>query len=192
MSIVLLMSPTAFCGFEVPGGDSTRVKGTEAKLTVCRMTKDWEIIDGPNPLGNAGGDGISVYSARNLKKMCELSERPALLKTIGYFMALKENLLILDTGTGPDVRQIHIYDLVKSTQVYQASYTDHDKTRIDNGHLIYWTNRDTLTRAMGCQAANGNPVGVNVEMSIDLKTLEDIRHFEVGGVPDGMAWAVQP
>ena len=26
---------------------------------------------------------------------------------------------------------------------------------------------------------------------IDLKTLEDVRHFEVGGVPDGMAWAVQ-
>ena len=26
---------------------------------------------------------------------------------------------------------------------------------------------------------------------IDLKTLEDVRHFDVGGVPDGMAWAVQ-
>jgi len=27
---------------------------------------------------------------------------------------------------------------------------------------------------------------------IDLKTFEDIRHFEVGGVPDGMAWAIKP
>lgn len=27
---------------------------------------------------------------------------------------------------------------------------------------------------------------------IDLKKLEDIHHLDVGGVPDGMAWAVQP
>jgi hypothetical protein len=26
---------------------------------------------------------------------------------------------------------------------------------------------------------------------IDLKTLEVIRHIDVGGVPDGLAWAVQ-
>ena len=27
---------------------------------------------------------------------------------------------------------------------------------------------------------------------VDLKTLEVTGHFEVGGVPDGMAWAIRP
>jgi hypothetical protein len=26
---------------------------------------------------------------------------------------------------------------------------------------------------------------------IDLKTLEVIKHFDVGGTPDGLAWAMQ-
>jgi len=27
---------------------------------------------------------------------------------------------------------------------------------------------------------------------VDLKTLEVTSHFDVGGVPDGLAWAVRP
>jgi hypothetical protein len=36
-----------------------------------------------------------------------------------------------------------------------------------------------------CSAVNYVPV-------IDLKTLEVIRYFDVGGVSDGLAWAIQP
>jgi len=34
--------------------------------------------------------------------------------------------------------------------------------------------------------------GDNYIVVIDLKKLEDVRHLDVGGIPDGMAWAIQP
>jgi len=168
--IFILVSGPVFSALEIPGGDLVHVEGTEAKYTVCRRTKGWEIIDAPNPLGNAGGDGISVFKSQNSGPICDPNRTPV-LKTIGYFMAMSGPLMILDTGTGPDIRDIHIYDLSKSTEVYRSSYTSNAEARIENRRLIHWTNRDELAKSMGCKSVGGQSVGVNVEISVDLKTL---------------------
>ncbi|MBI3292629.1 MAG: hypothetical protein HYZ73_07470 [Elusimicrobia bacterium] len=170
--VLFFVHPPTFGAFKIAGGDLVKVEGTEAKYTACRITNDWEIFTSPNPNGDAGGDGVTVFTTQQRKRICDPSDRTPILKTIGYFMAVSGPLLMLDTGTGPDVRQIHIYDLRKSTQVYVSSYSYPKGARIENGALIYWTNQDELAKSMGCKFGDWQPVGVDVETSVSLKTLK--------------------
>jgi len=73
--------------------------------------------------------------------------------------------------------ELTIYDAKAHTKVKQL--------KLGHGAAGILMDPDGSRAFVACSADNYIAV-------IDLKTLEDIRHFEVGGVPDGMAWAVQP
>jgi DNA-binding beta-propeller fold protein YncE len=72
--------------------------------------------------------------------------------------------------------ELTIYDAKAHTKVKQL--------KLGRGAAGILMDTDGSRAFVACSADNYIAV-------IDLKTLEDVRHFEVGGVPDGMAWAVQ-
>jgi YVTN family beta-propeller protein len=86
----------------------------------------------------------------------------------------------------PDGRLVFISSLQTGLlTIYDArAHTKIKQLKIGSGAAGILMDPDGSRAFVACSADNYIAV-------IDLKTLEDIRHFDVGGVPDGMAWAVQ-
>jgi YVTN family beta-propeller protein len=69
--------------------------------------------------------------------------------------------------------------------IYDArSHTELKRLKIGHGAAGILMDPDGSRAFVACSPDN-------YVVIIDLKTLEVIRHIDVGGVPDGLAWAVQ-
>ncbi|MBS1596911.1 MAG: YncE family protein [Bacteroidetes bacterium] len=87
----------------------------------------------------------------------------------------------------PDGKQVFISSLRNGElTIYNAtSRKEVKRLKIGHGAAGILMDTDGSRAFVACSADNYIAV-------IDLKTLEVTRHFEVGGVPDGLAWAIQP
>ncbi len=69
--------------------------------------------------------------------------------------------------------------------IYNArSHTELKRLKIGHGAAGILMDPDGSRAFVACSPDNYVAI-------IDLKTLEVTRHIDVGGVPDGLAWAVQ-
>jgi DNA-binding beta-propeller fold protein YncE len=87
----------------------------------------------------------------------------------------------------PDGKQVFISSLqTGELTIYDAkSHKEIKRLKIGTGAAGILMDPDGSRAFVACSADNYIAI-------INLKTLEDVRHFDVGGVPDGMAWAVRP
>jgi len=87
----------------------------------------------------------------------------------------------------PDGKLVFISSLqTGDLTIYDTrSHTEKKRLKIGHGAAGILMEPDGSQAFVACSADNYIAV-------IDIKTLEDVRHFDVGGVPDGMAWAIQP
>ncbi len=87
-----------------------------------------------------------------------------------YMLALENNFLIMDNGTGPDIRPFLVYDLNTRKIIYQDNYLE--ILGVKNNKLEYWTPADTLTTAKNCPTPDGGlSAGVDSRMELNLLTL---------------------
>jgi YVTN family beta-propeller protein len=86
----------------------------------------------------------------------------------------------------PDGNQVFISSLQSGDlTIYDArSHTEMKRLKIGHGAAGILMDPDGSRAFVACSADNYVVV-------IDLKTLEVTRHFNVGGVPDGLAWAIR-
>jgi YVTN family beta-propeller protein len=87
----------------------------------------------------------------------------------------------------PDGRLVFISSLQSGDlTIYDArSHTEIKRLKIGHGAAGILMDPDGSRAFVACSADNYVAV-------IDLKTLEVTSHIDVGGVPDGLAWAIQP
>jgi len=87
----------------------------------------------------------------------------------------------------PDGRLVFISSLQSGElTIYDAkSRTEKKRLKIGHGAAGILMDPDGLRAFVACSADNYIAV-------IDLKTLEVTSHLDVGGVPDGLAWAIRP
>ncbi|MEP6948718.1 MAG: YncE family protein [Ginsengibacter sp.] len=87
----------------------------------------------------------------------------------------------------PDSKLVFISSLQSGDlTIYDAkSHTEVKRMKIGHGAAGILMDPDGLRAFVACSADNYVVV-------IDLKTLEITGHIDVGGVPDGLAWAIQP
>ena len=87
----------------------------------------------------------------------------------------------------PDGKQVFISSLQSGElTIYDAtSHKEVKRLKIGHGAAGILMDADGSRAFVACSADNYVAV-------IDLKTLAVISHLDVGGVPDGLAWAVQP
>ena len=87
----------------------------------------------------------------------------------------------------PDGKLVFISSLQSGElTIYDArSHTEVKRLKIGHGAAGILMDPDGSRAFVACSADNYVAV-------IDLKTLEVTSHLDVGGVPDGLAWAVQP
>jgi YVTN family beta-propeller protein len=87
----------------------------------------------------------------------------------------------------PDGKMVFIASLrTGELTIYDAkSRTEIKRLKVGHGAAGILMDADGSRAFVACSADNYIAV-------VDLKTLEATGHFEVGGVPDGLAWAIRP
>lgn len=91
-----------------------------------------------------------------------------------YTLALENNFLILDSGTGPDPRGLIIYNLYSRKKVFEDTYSK--PITIQNNTVNYWTGAQEKATEGNCPRLKEYEVGglwaaIDVHVSLDLTTL---------------------
>ena len=91
-----------------------------------------------------------------------------------YIMALENNFLILDEGTGPFPRGLIIYDLSSRKKVLENSYLE--PVNIKNNIINYWTETTINANEENCSTYKVNKANflgsaIETRVSLDLSTL---------------------
>lgn len=88
-----------------------------------------------------------------------------------YFIGKWKNLIFIDRGTGPDGRDVLIFDLDSKHQVFAANYSE--PLEISSKKLTYWQGANTLATKDNCDEfeeaeKNGLTPQIQKLMSVDL------------------------
>lgn len=103
-----------------------------------------------------------------------------------YFLALTDNFLVLDIGTGPEPRGLIVYDLNTSRQVFTDQYSD--LMSVTNDNLNYWDSTSQLATVDNCPELNeylsgGLGATIETKVSLNLNTLLKKELGELRCVP---------
>lgn len=90
-----------------------------------------------------------------------------------YFLALVNNFLVLDIGTGP-ARNLIVYNLENRQQIFTDGYSD--LTSNSANTITYWASTDQKTTTTNCPKLNeylsgGLGAAIEARVSLNLKTL---------------------
>ncbi len=91
--------------------------------------------------------------------------------TAQYFLALTDNFLILDSGTGPEPRGLTVFDLTKKQGVYNDSYAKPISTNGDT--MTYWNPTKEKVTVQNCPQGsewlkNGLPPIIESHVTLNL------------------------
>ncbi len=91
-----------------------------------------------------------------------------------YTLALENNFLILDSGTGPDPRGLIIYDLNARKKVFEDTYSR--PITIQNNTINYWTEAVEKATEVNCPElkeyeAGGLGAAIDAHVSLNLSNL---------------------
>lgn len=102
---------------------------------------------------NVGSNILVKYkSTKDQKYSCEYlpgdSDFQIKNEFAEYVLALENNFLILDSGTGPPPRGLIIYDLINRKKVFTDSYSN--PIAVNNGTVTYWRPVNTKPDEINC------------------------------------------
>jgi hypothetical protein len=91
-----------------------------------------------------------------------------------YIMALENNFLILDSGTGPDPRGLIVYDLNLRKKIYEGSYSK--PVDVQNNTVNYWAETTKIATEQNCPELKtwqngGLEAAIDARVSLNLITL---------------------
>jgi DNA-binding beta-propeller fold protein YncE len=156
-----------------PGGGGLREQWTQTVVPVSRGSEGFDVSpDGKQLWTAASEDGtISVIDLQAKKLSVKLDGHVQGANRLKFTPDGKQ-VFISSLGTG----DLIIYDAVSQKEV----------KRLKIGHGAAGILMDPVANRafVACSADN-------IIVVVDLKTLEITGRFEVGGVPDGLAWAEQ-
>jgi hypothetical protein len=110
---------------------------TAGDKTVCHESTRHLIVEGST--GEVGTNFLVKHKSKRSQSACQYVVKPGDFEIKNeraeYFLGLQEDLLILDSGTGPDPRGLIIWDLKKRKKVYTGTYSE---ARIEPGYMEFW------------------------------------------------------
>ncbi len=94
-----------------------------------------------------------------------------------YFLGKWKNLIFIDRGTGPDGRDVLIFDLDSKRQVFAANYSE--PLEISSKKLTYWQGANTLATKDNCDdfedaEKTGLTPQIQKLMSVDLTAVTPV------------------
>jgi len=145
----------------------------------CTSNNEYFIIS-EDPSNEGGGSNILIKkkTTANQNISCDYIVNHGDFEITGefadYVLALENNFLILDEGTGPDPRGLVVYNLDTRTKIYQDSYSK--PFDVKNNTLYYWAVTTTPVTTQNCPDSQkweqeGLGSAIDAYVSLDLTTL---------------------
>jgi hypothetical protein len=133
---------------------ATSTTETAADGTTCHDSAKYFVIE-KNRTDSVGSDVLVKYkTSPNQHIDCayfvDKSDYEILNGENGaqYFFAVTGNFLLMDNGTGPEQRELTIFDLNKRTQVFADEYTGTRDIGINGTLVQYWTTTPSHTNGV--------------------------------------------
>lgn len=150
---------------------------TAAEKTVCHESPRYLIIEGST--GEVGTHFLVKYkSEKGQAPVCdyvpEADDFEIRNEDAEYFLGLQQDLLILDSGTGPDPRGLVIWDLKKREKVYTGNYSE---AKIEWGYMEFWVRTSDATDENCPQAKEWSDSGL--EAQIETKVSLNLSNFKI-------------
>jgi hypothetical protein len=124
------------------------------------------------PTDRVGTDFLVKYKRKGAPApVCDFVARPGDLAIPNdfaeYFFGVQGSILILDSGTGPDRRELIFWDLDKRKKVYSTGYADAD---LEDGHVDFWleTGEATDRNCPGKKEWQSHGLGAAIETRVRL------------------------
>ena len=171
-----------------PNLDQTPKVSSGSEDTTCYQNPKYFVIAQQDTL--SAGDNILIKYKTNADQniSCEYSVDKTdyeLKNTCSYgpvcYLAqyvsnIEGNLLIVDEGTGPDNRNIIIYDLTKRAKVFSDTYSTGDLSYLQNNTIIYWVNTNEIANKQNCPEIDeyqkmGGKAVLESKISLNLSSL---------------------
>ncbi len=165
-----LMQPAGFA----PPGAKPHADWIQTVIPVSKGSEGFDVSPDGRELWTAASDDgmISIIDPNGMKLITKIDA-----KVLGAnrlkFTPDGKRVLITSLRTG----DLFVYDAATRREIKRIS--------TGRGAAGILMDLDGSRAFIGCSADNYVAV-------IDLKTLEVVSHLDVGGVPDGLAWAVRP
>jgi len=152
---------------------------TAEQKTVCHESPGYLIVEGST--GEVGTNFLVKYrSKKNQSVACEYVAKSGDFEIRNewaeYFLGLQGDLLILDSGTGPDPRGLLIWDLKKQKKVYTGTYSE---AKIEPGYMEFWVETGGATDENCPEAkewrAGGLGAGIETWVRLNLSDFSVIK-----------------
>jgi len=161
-------------GRSAPAGAKPREDWIQIVIPVTRGSEGFDVSPDNNELWTASAeDGTISIIDLATKKLATKIDAKVLGANRLKFTLDGKMVFIASLQSG----ELTIYDT--------RSHTELKRLKIGHGAAGILMDPDGSRAFVACSPDNYVAI-------IDLKTLEVTRHIDVGGVPDGLAWAVQP
>ncbi len=152
---------------------------TAEEIATCHESSRYMIVEGST--GEVGTNFLVKYKRQKGEPpVCKYVVNPGDFEIPNeeaeYFFGLQGNLLILDSGTGPDPRGLIIWDLSKKKKVYTGTYSK-EEAKIKPGYMEFWleTGRATDENCPKSKEWRTNGLGAAIETWVHL----DLSDFTV-------------
>lgn len=154
---------------------------TAEEIATCHESSRYMIVEGST--GEVGTNFLVKYKRQKGEPpVCKYVVNPGDFEIPNeeaeYFFGLQGNLLILDSGTGPDPRGLIIWDLSKKKKVYTGTYSgEEEEAKIKPGYMEFWleTGRATDENCPKAKEWRANGLGAAIETWVRL----DLSDFTV-------------
>lgn len=128
----------------------------------------------------AGSDILVKYKSSPAEEIaCDYSKGESdfeILNNQGaqYILALENDFLILDSGTGPDPRGLIVYDVKKQKKIFTDGYSQ--PVTIKDNSISYWAESSIKATESNCASflenqGHGNPSAIDKRITLNLLTL---------------------
>ena len=173
-TVSLLLDTLVQPGRMAPPGARTHEEWSQIVIPVSRGSEGFDVSP----------DGAELWTAASEDGMISVIDLHA------KALSAKLDAKVLGANRlkfAPDGKMVFISSLASGDLVIYdaASRKEIKRLKIGHGAAGILMDPDGSRAFVACSADNYIAV-------VDLKTLEVTSHFEVGGVPDGLAWAVRP
>jgi hypothetical protein len=144
--------------FSLAGGDTVRIEGD------CFHSASWSLKQDEAPVL---GRRLLAAESEDCPASQADADRVISLQDDTWLAAVHGGLLVLDTGTGPDGRDLTVLDLVSGEAIYRGPYV-HDDLAVRANAISFWVPVDAPVDRLCSRDFEADGFGVGFERRATL------------------------
>ena len=156
----------------------TKSSAASANEATCNESPKYFVVE-ENHTGDVGTDHLIKYKTTEsqhfeCKYVVEKTDFEIKNEWADYFLALENNFLILDSGTGPATRGLIVYDLTKRANVFSDTYSR--PIIVKDSTIDYWAETQEKATQANCPElatyeGGGLGAAIDTHVILNLSTL---------------------